>query len=99
MSPKQTLRIVALLVLVAALAAGSVALAQTSVHYNLDWHTVAGGGQPVASLHYAVNASAGQGAASPPQSTSLHYAVSGGYWYAGMVPLPVYLPLVLRGAP
>ena len=99
MTPKQTLRIVALLVLVAAMAAGSVALAQTSVHYNLEWHTVAGGGQPVASLHYAVNASAGQGAASPPQSASPHYVVSGGYWYSGMVSLPVYLPLVLRGAP
>jgi uncharacterized membrane-anchored protein len=48
MSPKQTLRIVALLVLVAALAVGGVALAQTSVHYNLEWHAIAGGGQPVA---------------------------------------------------
>jgi hypothetical protein len=99
MTPKHTQRIVALLVLAAALAAGSVALAQTSVHYNLEWHVIASSGEPVASSHYAVNASAGQGAASPPQSASLHYAVSGGYWYSGMVSLPVYLPLVLRGAP
>jgi hypothetical protein len=99
MTSKRTLRIAALLVLVAVLAAGGVALAQTSVHYNLEWHVIAGGGQPAASLHYAVNASAGQGAASPPQSAGSHYAVSGGYWYTGMAPLPVYLPLVLRGAP
>ncbi len=98
MTYKRTLRVIAVLALVAALAAGGVALAQTSVHYNLEWHVIAGGGQPVTSAHYAVNASVGQGAASPPQSTSAHYAVSGGYWYSGIVPLKVYLPLVLRSA-
>ena len=89
-----------LLVLVAvALAAGSVALAQTSASYNLEWNVIGGGGQPVNSAHYAVNSTAGQGAASPPQSSSTHYAVSGGYWSAGPVLPVLYLPLVLFNAP
>lgn len=95
----KTLRVVAVLALVAALAVGGVALAQTSGHYNLEWHVIAGG-QPAASVHYAVNASAGQGAASPPQLGSTHFVVSGGYWYSGMAPpLAVYLPLVVRDMP
>jgi hypothetical protein len=75
---------------------GSV-LAQTSPSYNLEWHVIGGGGQPVGSAHYAVNSTAGQGAASPPCSTSAHYTVSGGYWFS--IVYRVYLPLVLRKYP
>ena len=78
------------------LAAG--AQAQTSPNYNLEWHVIGGGGQPVSSAHYAVNSTVGQGIASPPVSSSAHYAVSGGYWYSGGGHA-VYLPLVLRNAP
>ena len=93
----------AALVLVAALGAvmgtGGLALAQTSPNYNLEWHVIGGGGQPVSSAHFAVNSTAGQGAASPPVSSSAHYAVSGGYWYSIGGARAVYLPLVMRNAP
>lgn len=79
---------------------GTVGLvqAQTSPNYNLEWHVI-GGGQPVSSAHFAVNSTAGQGAASPPLSTSAHYAVGGGYWYSIAGARTVHLPLVLRNAP
>ena len=79
--------------------AGGAAQAQTSPGYNLEWHVIGGGGQPVSSAHYAVHSTFGQGAASPPASTSAHYSVSGGYWYGAGWSYAVYLPLVLRGAP
>lgn len=71
-----------------------VAFAQTSANYNLEWHVIGGGGQPVSSASYIVNSTAGQGVASPPYSFSGSYAVSGGYWF---VTIPhTYLPLVLK---
>ena len=88
--------ILILSVLLAVLVGGGVALAQTSASYNLEWHVIGGGGQPASSAHYAVNSTAGQGAASPPLSTSAHYAVSGGYWYREVY--AIYLPVVLRNA-
>ena len=97
MTLKRALLALALVALAALLLAGRETLAQTSTHYNLEWHVIGGGGQPVSSAHYAVNSTAGQGAASPPSATSLHYAVSGGFWYPP--PRLLYLPLVLRGAP
>ena len=96
MSPKQTLRIVALLVLVAALAAGSVA--RPRLRFTTTWNgtrlQVAVSRSPPALCGERVSR---PGAASPPQSASPHFAVSGGYWYSGIVSLPVYLPLALRG--
>ena len=70
------------------------AVAQTSTNYNLEWHVIGGGGGPVSSASYAVNSTAGQGAASPPYSFGSRYIVSGGYWS-----IPVYrifLPLVVK---
>jgi hypothetical protein len=96
MAHKRTL-LLALVALAMMVGTGSAALAQTSASYNLEWHVIGGGGQPVSSAHYAVNSTAGQGAASPPLATSAHYAVSGGYWYSGVY--TIYLPLVLRDAP
>lgn len=95
MNRKRGLTVLILAALPVVLAIGGVVLAQTSARYNLEWHVIGGGGQPVSSLHYRVNSTAGQGAASPPDSTSAHYAVSGGYWFA--VSYGIHLPLVLKG--
>ena len=70
------------------------AIAQTSDSYNLEWHTLGGGGRPVASASYLVNSTAGQGAASPPSSSGPNYVVSSGYWFVPRY--PVYLPLIVR---
>ena len=85
---------VSLTVLLAAVVIGGLALAQTSPSYNLEWHVIGGGGQPVSSASYAVNSTAGQGAASPPYSASASYVVSGGYWFTPMY--AIYLPIVLK---
>jgi hypothetical protein len=70
------------------------AIAQASDNYNLEWHIIGGGGQPVASASYLVNSTAGQAVASPPYSSGSAYMVSSGYWF---VPhYSVYLPLILR---
>ena len=85
--------------LLAAVVIGGSALAQTSPSYNLEWHVIGGGGQPVSSASYAVNSTAGQGAASPPYSASHSYVVSGGYWFrSGYSPLfyLIHLPVVLK---
>jgi hypothetical protein len=97
MHSKRTSLFVALVVLLGMLAVGAIALAQTSPSYNLEWHVIGGGGRPVSSASYAVNSTAGQGAASPPHSTSSNYVVSGGYWVSGG--FSVYLPLVMRDYP
>lgn len=85
-----------LALLVLSLRAGDSALAQTSAHYNLEWHVIAGGGQPTSSVNYRVNATVGQGVASPPLVTSASYRLSAGYWFPGIVPWRLYLPLVMR---
>lgn len=95
MNRKHVLVIAALAALLAGLVVGSAVLAQTSASYNLEWHVIGGGGEPVTSAHYAVNSTAGQGAASPPYSISSSYAVSGGYWF-GADFYSIYLPLIIR---
>ena len=97
MKKEHAYSILALVVLLGMLAAGGIALAQTSANYNLEWHVIGGGGQPVTSASYAINSTVGQGAASPPYSASSSYVVSGGYWLSGG--LRVYLPLVMREYP
>jgi hypothetical protein len=99
MSREHILVTAALATLLGGLILGSAVLAQTSPSFNLEWHVIGGGGQPASSAHYAVNSTAGQGAASPPLSASAHYVVSGGYWYSAGGMRAVYLPLVLRNAP
>ncbi len=101
MNRKGAFLLVALAVLVAVMAAGGATLAQTSASYNLEWHVIGGGGQPISSAHYVVNSTAGQDAASPPVSFSSDYVVSGGYWFgegAGTIE-SVHLPVVLRNYP
>ncbi len=98
MKPKQIFMVLALIALLFALVAGAV-LAQTSASYNLEWHVIGGGGEPVTSANYTVNSTAGQGSASPPYSVSSSYAVSGGYWFGDGITIlySIYLPIVLRG--
>jgi len=101
MNRKRALVMLALGLLLVALAVGSAALAQTSASYNLEWHVIGGGGQPVSSAHYAVNSTAGQGAASPACSVGSNYVVSGGYWFGDGITIvyPVYFPLVFKSYP
>jgi hypothetical protein len=91
---KRMLPLALLAVLLAATAAGGAVLAQTSTHYNLEWHVIGSGAAPVSSASYQVNSTAGQGAASPPTSASTRYVVSAGYWFTTMH--FEYLPVVLR---
>lgn len=72
------------------------AWAQTSASFNLEWHVIGGGGQPLSSAHYMVNSTAGQGVASPPYSLSASYVVCAGYWCSPALTIDVFLPLVLR---
>jgi hypothetical protein len=107
MNQKRAVTVLALAFVVAALSVGGAVLrraapvaAQTSASYNLEWHVIGGGGQPVASASYAVNSTAGQGAASQPYSFSSHYVVSGGYWFGdGLTLYSVHLPLVFKRYP
>lgn len=87
-----------LALLVLGVGAGHSALAQTSASYNLEWHVIAGGGQPVSSSHYRLNGTVGQGVASPPLATSASYRLSAGYWFRGIVPWRIYMPVVMRSS-
>lgn len=97
----QKLRLItAALLLLAMVVTLGTALAQTSANYNLEWHVIGGGGQPVDSFSYIVNSTVGQEAASPPYSLSPGYVVSGGYWFGDGLKIPrAYLPLVLKNYP
>ena len=71
--------------------------AQTSSNYNLEWHVIGGGGKPVDSAHYAVNSTAGQGAASPPYLNSSSYAISSGHWFVSdYSAYSVFLPVTVN---
>jgi hypothetical protein len=98
MNRKRICLVCAVAILLLALTVAGGVRAQTSTNFNLEWHVIGGGGAPVASAHYVVNSTAGQGAASPPYSASTHYVVSGGYWFGRGLGLgyPIYVPLVLR---
>ena len=88
------------LLLISLIVTVGAALAQTSANYNLEWHVIGGGGQPVSSAHYIVNSTAGQGVASPPYSLSAGYVVCAGYWCtAGPEVDLFFLPLILKNYP
>ncbi|MBN1659023.1 MAG: hypothetical protein JXA93_11500 [Anaerolineae bacterium] len=101
MGRKTLLLAAGLALLVAALSLGGGALAQSSANYNLEWHVIGGGGQPVGSAHYAVHSTAGQGSGSASYLSGEHYAVGGGFWGGAGAGSPwrIYLPLVVRRAP
>jgi hypothetical protein len=84
------------LLLVSLIVTVGAGLAQTSANFNLEWHVIGGGGEPVSSSHYVVNSTAGQGVASPPYSESHSYAVCAGYWCERFLTVEVFLPLTLK---
>jgi hypothetical protein len=88
-----TLPVLAVLLLL-----GSVALAQSSESFRVEWSTLSGGGQTVSSAHFVINGSIVGGASSPPNASSAHFVVRSGYW-PGVIPTAsyrVYLPLLFR---
>ena len=91
--------IVCALLLVALMVTLGGASAQTSASFNLEWHVIGGGGEPVSSAHYMVNSTAGQGVASPPYSQSASYVVCAGYWCERFLTIDVFLPLLLKNFP
>jgi hypothetical protein len=86
-----TLIILILVLICGALLFSKPILAQFSPNYNLEWHTLGGGGRPVSSASYKVNSTIGQGIASPPNSQSMSYIISGGYWIPAFY--HIYIPL------
>ncbi len=70
--------------------------AQSGPSFNLGWHVIAGGGAPVTSAHYAVNATMGQTVASPPPLAGDHYVVSGGFWFSLLDRIELFLPLIFK---
>ena len=89
------------LLLLAVLTIGGAALAQTSSNYDLEWHVIGGGGQPVSSAHYVVHSTIGQGSASLFYLTGDHHILGAGFWAMSGVghPYTTYLPLVMRNTP
>ena len=79
-------------VLLLVIAAGAIALAQTSGGFNLEWHVTGSGGGEAASASYRANGTAGQGISSPPRAGGANYSVSSGYWYSDQIQL--YLPVI-----
>jgi hypothetical protein len=75
------------------------ASAQTSLNYNLEWHVIGGGGEPVSSTNYIVDSTAGQQAASPSYSSSANYVVCAGYRCASSLTIDLFLPLGLKSYP
>ena len=71
------------------------AQAMSSTNFNLDWFVplTGGGGGTSASANYAVNFTVGQTAIGTMSSTN--YQLGLGFW-AGILPSPVYLPLILN---
>jgi hypothetical protein len=69
------------------------AAAMGSDHYAINWDVMGGGGEPINSASYAINATIGQGAIG--FKSSANYGLCGGYWCGG-VECRVFLPLVLR---
>ncbi len=101
MGHKRTLLFSILAILLALTAIGGAVLAQSSTSFDLEWHVIGSGGQPVSSASYVVNSTVGQGVASSPYLMSDNFAISGGYWFGDGITLvhKVYLPLVLRNLP
>ena len=76
-------------------AAYTAVRAQSSTSYALDWNVIGSGGDSSQSNSFVMSGTFGQTAASPPESSSASYTVTGGYW-AGIVststPTPTSTP-------
>ena len=81
-----------ILVLLLALALAGPLLAQVSLHFDLSWHLLSGGGGSRSSAHYQIDDVLGQWADG--QSGSVHYQVDPGFWGRGNVSKTwrLYLP-------
>ncbi len=75
---------------------GSVALAQSSSGFQLNWHLVGSGGGSATSAEYQVNGSIGQALAGPPQASSASYRVESGYWVGTSAEGKVLVPVVFK---
>jgi putative copper export protein len=72
---------------------GQVA-AMGSDDYAVNWDVIGGGGEPIASTNFALNATVGQGAIGLKSSAS--HGLCTGYWCGAAVEAKVFVPLVLR---
>ncbi len=74
---------------------GSTAMDQG---YDLSWHVVAGGGGQGQAAPYALGGTAGQGVVGAAGQGP--YALCSGFWCGPeRAGYPIYLPLVVKGAP
>jgi hypothetical protein len=97
MTGKHAVVIVALAAGLVILSIGGAVLAQTSANYNLEWHVVAGGGQPASSARFAVNSTLGQSTAGSNLLHSSRFVVGGGFQSGGgSISYNLYLPVVVR---
>ena len=92
MDKKTTLTWGTALLCILLLLSGS-ATAMESDNYAIRWDVMAGGGGPIQSVSYAVNATAGQSVIGFRTGTS--YQLSSGYWYGTIREHAIYLPVVL----
>jgi hypothetical protein len=74
----------------------SIAVAQSSVGYDLTWSTINGGGGSSSGSGYALDGTLGQFDAGALSGGG--YTVSGGFWYgpSATAHFEIYLPVVLR---
>lgn len=87
-------RMIVVLLLVGILALTAVALAEPT-DFSISWWTVDGGGGHVTGDDYALTGTAGQFDAHT-AATGGEYAVSGGYWQAGLrEEQMIFLPVVV----
>ena len=74
---------------------GGGVLAQTGGNYDLNWHTIDGGGGQATGGGYTLTGSTGQPAAG--SATGGGYSLTGGFWRGGGSSVhTIYLPLVLK---
>jgi hypothetical protein len=70
------------------------ATAMESEHYAINWDVMGGGGEPIRSDNYALDATIGQPSIGFKASAS--HEVCSGYWCSGGY--EVYLPIVFRSS-
>jgi hypothetical protein len=97
MNGKRHTIVLAAVVLLMMLSLGGGVLAQTSPSYNLEWHTIGGGGGPASSASYALHGVVGQMLGADALSSSASYVVRGGYVVGFQMSYTIYLPLVSKG--
>jgi hypothetical protein len=87
--------LVALVVCLLLVAAGTLVMAQSSARFDLSWHIIGNGGGVSSSASYRVHGTIGQSVASQPTAGSASYRASSGYWFVD-TGMSVYLPALLK---